>query len=103
MPRKSLAETYYEETEEREDEAGEIYLVIYDFSFKPNPRFWANLNRLKSLLGDASLIQYSVFKTGKVRGAMTAVKLARHYGAQVMVFKGEPLDIDQEQDSHMLN
>jgi len=33
--------------------------------------------------------QYSVFMTGSRRGALAAERIARHYGASVMVFKGE--------------
>lgn len=35
------------------------------------------------------MVQYSVFLTRRKRGAIAAVKIARHYGAEVMVFKGE--------------
>ena len=43
--RKSLAEEYYKETLEEEDEERGTWLVIYDFSSKPNPRFWRNIKR----------------------------------------------------------
>jgi len=48
---------------------------------KPNPRFWNNLQPLTTLLHNGSMIQYSVLKTGKKRGALAAVKIAKHYGA----------------------
>ena len=38
--------------------------------------------------------QYSVFRTGSRRGAIAVVKLARHYGAEVVVFKGEEIEFD---------
>ena len=38
------------------------------------------------------MVQYSVFMTRSRRGAMVAEKLAKHYGAQVDVFKGEKVE-----------
>ena len=39
------------------------------------------------------MVQYSVFMTGSRRGAMACEKIARHYGASVMVFKGEEIEL----------
>ena len=91
MGRKSLAEQYYGEISEKEDEEG-TWLVLYDFKSKPNPRFWANIKRLIGLVGEGSLVQYSVFMTKSRRGAMACEKIARHYGARLMVFKGEEIE-----------
>lgn len=92
MGRRSLAQKYYEETPGDEEGTGGTWLVLYDFrGVKPNPKFWRNLKRLISLLDEGSMIQYSVFKTGRRRGAMAAVKIARHYGAEVRMFKGEEI------------
>jgi len=91
MGRKSLAEKYYEETSEEDEEEG-TWLVMYDFGSKPNPRFWGNVKRLIGLVGEGSLVQYSVFMTRSRRGAMAAEMIARHYGASVMVFKGEEVE-----------
>ena len=44
------------------------------------------------LVGDGSLVQYSVFMTGSRRGALAAERIARYYGASVMVFKGEQVE-----------
>ncbi len=90
MGRKSIAQEYYEEIPEKEDEEG-TWLVLYDFKVKPNPRFWANIKRLIGLVGEGSLVQYSVFMTKSRRGAMACEKIAKHYGAKVMVFKGEEI------------
>jgi len=79
--RRSLAEKFYEETSEEEDGEEEIWLVLYDFGSKPNPRFWGNIRRLIGLVGEGSLVQYSVFMTGSRRGAMGAMNLATHHGA----------------------
>ena len=89
MGRKSIAEEYYSEIPEEEDEEEGTWLVMYDFKSKPNPRFWGNVKRLIGLVGEGSLVQYSVFMTRSKRGAMAAERIARHYGASVMVFKGE--------------
>ena len=64
-------------------------LVLYDFKSEPNPRFWANIKRLIGLVGEGSLVQYSVFMTKSRRGAMACEKIERHYGARFMVFNGE--------------
>lgn len=37
-------------------------------------------------------MQYSVFMTGSRRGALAAGRIARHYGASGMVFKGEEIE-----------
>jgi hypothetical protein len=47
-------------------------LVMYDFDSKPNQRFWLNLKRLVRLLGEGSMVQYSVFMTRSKRGAIEA-------------------------------
>ena len=91
MGRKSLAEQYYGEIPAKEDEEEGTWLVLYDFKSKPNPRFWANIKRLIGLVGEGSLVQYSVFMTKSRRGAMACEKIARHYGATLMVFKGEEI------------
>jgi len=94
MGRKSLAAKLLEETPEDEEDATGSWLVVYDFrGLKPNPRFWKNLNRLVALLGDGSMIQYSVFKTRNKRGAHVAVKIAKHYGAEVKAFRGEEVEL----------
>ena len=38
------------------------------------------------------MVQYSVFKTGSQGGAVAAVMLAEHYGAQVLTFRGKEAD-----------
>ena len=86
MGRISLAKTFYDQTE-IEEEAGP-WLVLYDFKgIKPNSKFWTNLKRIQTIAGAGTLIQYSAFKTDNKRGAITAVKLAKHYDAQVKLFK----------------
>ena len=94
MGRKSLAQKFYEEIPNEEDRVNGTWIVFYDFrGQKPNPKFWTNLNRLIALLDNGSMVQYSVFMTKRRRGAISAVKLAKHYGAEVMVFKGEEAEL----------
>lgn len=90
MGRRSLAEELYEEAEDGEEEG--LWIVVYDFETKPNPKFWVNLHRLSTYSSGSRLIQHSVYLTGSKRVARAVVKLARHYGASVEVFKGELVD-----------
>ena len=87
MGRKSLALKIYENCEDIEEETG-TWLVLYDFTgMKPNSKFWDNLGRIKNLAGSGSLIQYSVFQSNSKRGAISALKIARHYGAETIMYK----------------
>ena len=54
---------------------------------KPPTKFWDNLKRLQSLTGEGTLVQYSVFMTGDMRGALAAVDLVKHYKGDVMLFR----------------
>ena len=92
MGRKSLAEEHLDEIPEGEELYEGTWLVMYDFDSKPNPRFWLNLRRLMGLIGQGSMVQYSVFMTRSRKGAIVAQKLAKHYGARVDVFKGEKVE-----------
>ena len=90
MGQKSLAESFYNSVTVKEPQETSTWIVLYDFhGIKPNSRFWYNLKRLAKLAGDGSLVQYSVFMTRSKRGALTAVKLAEHYGAEILLIKGE--------------
>jgi hypothetical protein len=89
MGRISLAEKYYQETENLPKEVG-TWLVLYDFKgMKPSTKYWTNLNRLIKMTGGGSLIQYSVFTTREKRAAIAANKLAKHYGGETMMYKVE--------------
>jgi hypothetical protein len=92
LGRKSRAQEYWEEYSEGDGEEG-TWLVLYDFNRgKPNPRFWGNLKRLIGLAGGGGLVQYSVFRAESRRSAVTAARVAVHYGAEVALFKGEFVD-----------
>ena len=94
MGRKSLAEKYYEAFE-GEDESDGTWIVLYDFKgIKPSSKFWDNINRLIDIAWNGSLIQYSAFMTDNRRAASTMVRLARHYGGKVEVFKGERINVE---------
>jgi len=93
LGRRSLAEKFYEDAEENDEEEG-TWLVLYDFKgIKSNSKFWTNLDRVKRLVGGGTLIQYSVFMTTSKRGAITALKLARHYGADTILYRAELIEI----------
>ncbi|HUV54468.1 MAG TPA: hypothetical protein VMW03_04615 [Candidatus Krumholzibacteriaceae bacterium] len=68
------------------DEAG-YWIIVYDFiEHKPNPNFWANLNRISKTNG-GGLIQYSVYQTESLREAQAVHGLVDHYGGKAMVFR----------------
>ena len=89
MGRRSIAEKLFERHEKKE-KGGSTWLVVYDFTrSRPPTRFWDNLKRLQDMTDEGSLIQYSVFMTRDMRGALAAVDLVKHYKGDVMLFKGE--------------
>jgi hypothetical protein len=91
MPRRSLADEYYEGVGDLEGEGGH-WIIIYDFEGKPNPRFWTNMHKLSAYHTASGFLQYSVYSTSSRRVARVAVMLARHYGGTVEVFKGESIE-----------
>jgi hypothetical protein len=94
MGRRSLAETFYEESN-IENTYLYDWVVIYDFhKTKPNRNFYTNLKRLREVVPDAWMEQYSVFKTRDFKGALTAWKLAKHYGAETALYKVEEVNPD---------
>ncbi len=87
MGRISLAAKFYEDTENIPEEEG-TWLVLYDFKgIKPSTKYWTNLNRIIKIAGGGSLVQYSVFTTEDKRAAAAAKRLAKHYGAETIVYK----------------
>jgi len=94
MGRKSIAEIFYEEVKKDYEEKTGSWIVVYDFMrMKANSNFWANITRVKNLVGEGSLIQNSVYKTPSKRGAITVLRLARHYGAEAIMYRAEVIDI----------
>lgn len=96
MGRKSLAQLYYEEYEEREASREEgHWMVIYDFpQMKPQAGFWRNIHRLRVISGAGVLVQYSAFLTTDRNAALTILRLVQHYDGEVMAYKlGEEIMI----------
>ncbi len=87
MGRKSIAEKFYEETA-IDQEVGS-WLVLYEFKgVKPNTKFWSNLTRVIAFTGgDADM--RGVFRSNSKRGALTAIKIVKHYGGEYSLFKVE--------------
>jgi len=95
MGRKSLAEKIYMHVEEDYEEDRGTWLVLYDFKgIKANSKFWINIKRVENLVDGGSLIQYSVFTTASKRGAITVLRLAKHYGAETILYRAERMDLN---------
>jgi len=95
MGRKSLAEIIHERVKEGHEEERGTWLVLYDFKrMKASTKFWKNVNRVENLVNGGSMIQYSVFRTNSKRGAMTVLRLAKHYGAEAVMYRAEMMDIE---------
>jgi hypothetical protein len=94
MPRRSLAEQIYQETENITEEPETSWLILYDFhEVKPNTRFWINIKRLTTHDPCSTLIQYSALKTGSKRVASATRRLVEHYGGAARVFRVENVEI----------
>jgi hypothetical protein len=75
------------------------WLVAYGFpGSKPNPHFFKKLVELTSNLerngAYVDKSRTSIFMTNDLYGAVIAVKLAKHYGADVRLYKVEEMDPD---------
>ena len=93
MGSKSLAQQIFEEYK-KEEPGEDTWLIIYDFpGIKPTGKFYDNLNRIKTMATDAQLVQYSVYMTHDQRAAKSIRDLVKHYEGQVMMFKGELVDL----------
>ena len=94
MGRKSLAEKLFNNVKAEYEEETGTYLVLYDFKgVKAKTNFWDNVKRIKDLVNGGSLIQYSVFKTTSKRGAITVQRLAKHYGAETILYRADELEL----------
>jgi len=89
MGRRSIAEKLFERHEKKE-KGNSTWLVVYDFTrSRPPTKFWDNLKRLQDMTNEGTLVQYSVFMTHDMRGALAAVDLVKHYKGDVMLFRGQ--------------
>lgn len=89
--KKSLAQKILEDLEDEEDEEGG-YLICYDFKEKPRTPFYTNLERLFSSLEDGSLIQKSVVSCRRLKTVQAVNRLAKHYGAEALIFRAELIE-----------
>lgn len=88
MPPISLAQKYYDQTEDIQEASHEDYLILYDFKEKkPNPKFWRNIKRLISISPQTTLIQYSALQTRSRRIASATKALVTHYGGEAGVYR----------------
>ena len=79
--------------DKHEEEMG-TWLVLYDFKgIKPNSNFWTNIKRVEELVNGGSLIQYSAFTTNSKRGAITVQRLAKHYGAETVLYQAKKMEL----------
>lgn len=87
LPRKSLAEKFYEETA-IDQEVGS-WLVLYSFKgIKAGTKYWKNLARVIDLAGGDAEMR-GVFKTNSKRGALTVIKIVEHYSGESSLYKVE--------------
>lgn len=92
MPRKSLARKIMSELNPNKiKESKGYYLVVYDFDtshLKKIPsRFYKNLNEIHSETRDLVLVQKSVIECARFSTVKAIVRLAKHYGAKVNVYR----------------
>jgi len=55
---------------------------------KPGTKFWSSLTRVIGLAG-GDLDMRGVFRTNSKRGALTAIKIVKHYGGESLLYKVE--------------
>jgi len=67
--------------------------VQYSNALARATKFWTNIKRVMNLVNGGSLIQYSVFKTDSKRGAITVLRLAKHYGGEAVLYRAEEMDL----------
>jgi len=85
--RKRLADRILEELKEEPDD-NHTYIIVYDFSWKKNPKeFYQCLRDLRELGCNITVVQKSVLKCLGKRAARAVFRLARRYGAEVYAYK----------------
>ena len=72
-----------------------VFLVVYDFSISSSkhipPTFYKNLYRVQSVLNDGVQIQKSVIECLRLETAIAIADLARHYGANVRIYRASEI------------
>ncbi|RLF82394.1 hypothetical protein DRN38_00040 [Thermococci archaeon] len=92
MPRKRLTDKILEKIDKEieSDEKGS-YIIVYDFGnrrYNPKEFYYAIMDLINN--GHKIVrIQKSVYLTDSLRTALAIKELAKHYGAEVRVFKVE--------------
>lgn len=94
MGRKELLTKLGDEIE-IENSHQDHWLINYAFtSFKPNPSFFVKITELSDKInqtGSYAEKSRSIFLTKDLHGAILATKLAKHYGADVSLYKVEEI------------
>lgn len=89
--RRTIGRMILDELEDiKEEEA--LFLVLYDFTGKVSNYFYKNLKVIQEKTQDGVRIQKSVIQCKYSRTAKAIERLAKHYGAQVLVFRAEPVE-----------
>jgi len=90
--RKSVADHILEKFKDEPMGPEDCYLVMYDFELGEDdvisPRFFSNLRRITSRLGDGEREQYSVIKCTYPKTTHVLKALAEHYGcSQIKIYR----------------
>ena len=90
--RKSVADHILERFKDEAMGPKSCYLVMYDFELGEgkviSPRFFRNLKRITSRLGDGEREQYSVIKCTYLKTTQVLKALAEHYGcSQIKIYR----------------
>ena len=87
--RPSTADKILDDLDDTEEDN---FLVLYDFSSKPSLYFYKNVKIIQEKLEDGVRIQASVYQCRLLKTARAIDKLARHYGANCLVFRVESIE-----------
>ena len=63
---------------------------VYGWSIRARTKYWSNLTRVIDLAGGDAEVR-GVFRTNSKRGALTAIKIVKHYGGESSLYKVEEI------------
>jgi len=89
--KKTIASRILTSLEGEPDERGN-FLVFYDFTGKASLYFYKNLQIIQAELKDGKRIQKSVIECKRLRTVRAIAQLAKHYKAQVLLYRAEALE-----------
>lgn len=89
--KKTIASRILTSLEDELDEIGN-FLVFYDFPGKASFYFYKNLALIHEELQDGKRIQKSVIECKKLRTVRAIEQLAKHYKADVLLYRAEALE-----------